>query len=210
MKIISLGGVGGCELAQTLRNFKQSSYPYDWLITAQSFIIKSFNNFDKFFIFDELYVYFNPVHYFNPAKLLEENKSAIILHDFNNFSLEKDNVIAKYKRRFERLNDAMIGDEPILFVRIADNLNDLLMPMHWYDDIFCREEEDIGKWNDFIGSVASLYNKKIKLLFITSNEHHINCNNCNKYSNVIVHFTKDPKNIEKNGEIIQAIALAVA
>lgn len=212
MKIISLGGVGGCILAETIRKLNQPSYPYDWLITSQSFIIKSFNNFDKFFIFEKQYIYFNPDHYGNPVKLLEENKSAIMLHDFklydfNNFIIEKNEIVAKYKRRFERLNDDMISDEPILFVRVADNLNEMLMPLHWYDDIFCREEEDIGKWNDFIGSVALLYNKKIKLLFITSDEKHINCNNLNKYNNVIVHFTKDHKNVEKIGEIIQQLRL---
>ena len=42
MKIISLGGVGGCDLAQSLRDLNQPTYPYDWLITSQSFIIKSF------------------------------------------------------------------------------------------------------------------------------------------------------------------------
>ena len=41
MKIISLGGIGGCDLATALRKLNQQTYPYNWLITTQSFIIKS-------------------------------------------------------------------------------------------------------------------------------------------------------------------------
>jgi hypothetical protein len=37
MKIISLGGIGGCDLAEALRKLNQPTYPYDWLITTQSF-----------------------------------------------------------------------------------------------------------------------------------------------------------------------------
>jgi len=203
MKIISLGGVGGCELAAALRKFNQPTYPYNWLITSQSFIIKSFNNFDNFFNFDDKYVYTNPAHYFNPTKLLDVNKKAIMLHDFKDYSLEKNEVIARYRRRFDRLNyDLTSSNEDILFVRINDNLSETLMPLHWYDDIFDREEEDINKWNDFIGNLSITYNKKIKLLFLTNNEAHINCNNFNKYNNVLVHYTKEHKNPEKIYEII--------
>ena len=77
MKIISLGGIGGCDLAQALRKLNQPAYPYDWLITTQSFIIKSFNDFNNFFVFHRYYVY-------NNNNLLVYNKKAIMLHDFNN------------------------------------------------------------------------------------------------------------------------------
>ena len=79
MKIISLGGIGGCELATALRNLNQPTYPYDWLITTQTFIINSFNDINNFFVFDEKYVY--------NEKLLVYDKKAIMLHDFNNFLL---------------------------------------------------------------------------------------------------------------------------
>ena len=50
MKFISLGGVGGCDVASSLRAVvNQPSYPYDWLISAQSFVIDSFLNFENFF-----------------------------------------------------------------------------------------------------------------------------------------------------------------
>ena len=82
MKLISLGGIGGCDLAEALRKLNQPTYPYDWLITTQSFIIDSFNDFNSFFAFDAKYVY-------DTEKLLVYNKKAIMLHDFNNFALQK-------------------------------------------------------------------------------------------------------------------------
>ena len=191
MKIISLGGVGGCDLAQSLRDLNQPTYPYDWLITSQSFIIKSFNNFDNFFIFDEKYIY-------DRQKLLDVNKKAIMLHDFHNFSLEKNEVILKYNRRFERLNNDINGNEEILFVRIYDNLEEKLQPLNYYNDIFVRDEEDISKWNEFISKLSTTYNKKIILLLITSNKNICNDN----YSNIIIYFTKKHKDSNTIREII--------
>ena len=191
MKIISLGGVGGCDLAQSLRDLNQPTYPYDWLITSQSFIIKSFNNFDNFFIFDEKYIY-------DRQKLLDVNKKAIMLHDFHNFSLEKNEVILKYNRRFERLNNDINGNEEILFVRIYDNLEEKLQPLNYYNDIFVRDEEDISKWNEFISKLSTTYNKKIILLLITSNENICNDN----YSNIIIYFTTKHKDSNTIREII--------
>ena len=191
MKIISLGGVGGCDLAQSLRDLNQPTYPYDWLITSQSFIIKSFNNFDNFFIFDEKYIY-------DRQKLIDVNKKAIMLHDFHNFSLEKNEVILKYNRRFERLNNDINGNEEILFVRIYDNLEEKLQPLNYYNDIFVRDEEDISKWNEFISKLSTTYNKKIILLLITSNENICNDN----YSNIIIYFTTKHKDSNTIREII--------
>jgi hypothetical protein len=190
MKIISLGGIGGCDLAQALRNANQQTYPYDWLITTQSFIINSFNNINNFFAFDEKYLH-------NDKYLLVDNKKAIMLHDFNNFFLQKEDVIAKYKRRFERLNDSLNSKEDILFVRIYDNLEEDLAP--YYNNIFIRDEEDIQKWEIFINDIRIKYNKKIKLLIITSKE-----NICSKtYNNIILFFTKQHKNNKIIYNIIQ-------
>ena len=44
-KYISLGGAGGCGIAQYLKilnNNNQPTYPYDWIVSSQSFIINSF------------------------------------------------------------------------------------------------------------------------------------------------------------------------
>jgi len=192
MKIISLGGIGGCDLAHALRKLNQPAYPYDWLIKTQSFIIKSFNDFNNFFVFHRYYVY-------NNNNLLVYNKKAIMLHDFNNYFAQKESVIAKYKRRFERLNEALHSNEDILFVRIYDNLEEKLIPDNYYDNILIRDEEDIQKWEDFINDIQSKYNKKIKLLIITSKE-----DICSKtYNNIIMHFTKEHKNPESIYNIIK-------
>jgi hypothetical protein len=192
MKIISLGGIGGCDLAEALRKLNQPTYPYDWLITTQSFIIDSFNDFNSFFTFDEKYVYDN-------EKLLVHNKKAIMLHDFNNFTLQKCAVIQKYERRFNRLNDALMGNEDILFVRIYDNLQEKLVPIDYYNNILSRDEEDMQKWEDFIHCIKNKYNKNAKLLVITSIQ-----DMCSKtYNNIIINFTHQHKNCNSIYKIIQ-------
>ncbi len=192
MKIISLGGIGGCDLAEALRKLNQPTYPYDWLITTQSFILDSFNDFNKYFVFDEKYVY-------DTEKLLVHNKKAIMLHDFNNFTLQKNEVIQKYKRRFTRLNEALTSDDEILFVRIYDNLDEKLVPLDYYNNILSRDEEDIQKWEEFITCIQNKYNKKSKLLVITSRE-----DICSKtYNNVITHFTKHHKSRDNIYKIIR-------
>ena len=193
MKIISLGGIGGCDLAQALRNLNQTAHPYDWLITTQTFILQTFNNFDSFFIFDNAYI-----HVYNETFLLEKEKKAIMLHDFKNFNLEKTQVIEKYKRRFARLNDDLNSSEDILFVRIYDNLLERLLPHNWYEDILNRDYEDIAKWEEFINVLKKKYKKNIKLLIITSREEICNT----QYSNIILHFTKEHKNINAISNII--------
>jgi hypothetical protein len=194
MKIISLGGVGGCELAESLRYLNQLTYPYDWLITTQTFIINSFNDFNNFFIFEEKYVH-------NTHLLIDHNKKAIMLHDFNNFLLEKNNVINKYKRRFERLNDSLNINDHILFVRMYDNLQDELYPPNVYNNIFIRDDEDLNIWEKFIISIQNKYNNnKIKLLIISNRE-----DICNKkYENIILYYRKKNSD-EKIYNIIQNI-----
>lgn len=179
MHIISLGGVGGCELAHALRTLGQPSYPYDWLITTQSFIIRSFNDFDQFFQFDEQYV-------FDTTKLLTADKSAIMLHDFHNFVVERDTVIAKYRRRFSRLNAALLDTtSDILFVRICDNLDNPLHPLEYYNSIFDRECEDINLWIRFIDTRFIDTNRRIRILCITNQSNIID----SKDSRVIIRYS---------------------
>ena len=84
MKFISLGGVGGCDVASSLRAVvNQPSYPYDWLISAQSFVIDSFLNFENFFEIDERFVH-------NKTFLLNKNKNAVMLHDFKKIQQRRD------------------------------------------------------------------------------------------------------------------------
>jgi hypothetical protein len=192
MKLISLGGIGGCDLAQALRELGQPSYPYDWIISTQSFVINSFNNFNNFFVFDERYVW-------NYCHLCVNNKNALMLHDFNNlndFTLKKEELIAKYKRRFQRVNDCLHGDEEILFVRIYDNLQDQI---NSYNDVLIRDNENVEQWESFINSIQIKYNKKIKLLIITNKK-----DICTKtYDNIIMHFTEEHKNPKINYKIVQ-------
>ena len=91
---------------------------------------------------------------------LLRSKTAIMLHDFYNFILDKNEVINKYKRRFDRLNDNLNSNDNILFVRIYDNLKEKLVPNTYYDNILIREEEDIQKWEEFIFNIQNKYNKK--------------------------------------------------
>jgi hypothetical protein len=200
MTKISLGGVGGCDLAEAIRMFDQPSFPYDWLITSPSFILQSFNTFHHFFEFNDEYVY-------NQTLLLEKNKKAIMLHDFSNFPLEKNNVLSKYQRRFDRLNRVLTNvteSPPILFVRINDNLKEGLNPPQYYDAIFEREEEDIGVWNDFIRVISEKYNKTCKLLFISSDIHHSHIMD-NTWEHVVVRYTPHHKNATSLHQIIAQV-----
>ena len=163
-KIVSLGGVGGCDLADALRKLNQETFPFDWLITSQSFVINSINSQENFFTFEDNYVY-------NRTMLLEKNNKAIMLHDFKNWTLDKQTVIDKYSRRFNRLNTLLNSNEDILFVRIFDNLLEPLEPSNFYDNIFIREEEQISIWNNFITNLRLKYSKNIHLLIISSFTH---------------------------------------
>jgi hypothetical protein len=179
MEIISLGGVGGCQLATTLRMHNYPAYPYDWLITSQSFIIDSFDNIDNFFIFDNAYVYDNNY-------LLDKYKRAIMLHDFTDFQRQKVSTIEKYMRRFHRLHDVLISGKKILFVRVLENMNEPLQPLEFYNSIYMREEEDISLWETFIQKIIDTYHCSCHLLLI-SNEHKYN----NRYNNITISYTNN-------------------
>ena len=193
MHIISLGGVGGCDLAYALRSLNRPTYPYNWLISAQSFVIRSFNNISNFFTFDD-----NSLLH-GDTMLRDKHKKAVMLHDFTNFALEKDSVIKKYERRFKRLQEALEDGQDILFVRIYDNLEESLQPAHVYEPIFEREQEDIKKWSDFISELGKRYGKKIRLLLITN----IHDYTCFQLQNVVVRFTKHYKNSDIIKQLIE-------
>ena len=193
MHIISLGGVGGCDLAYALRSLKRPTYPYNWLITTQSFVIRSFNNISNFFTFDDDSL----LH--GDTMLRDKHKKAVMLHDFTNFALEKKGVMEKYERRFQRVKEALEDDQEILFVRICDNLEESLHPVNVYEPIFEREQEDVGKWSDFISELGKRYNKKIRLLIITNRKDVFNA----FFQNVVVRFTKEYKNSEKIKQLIE-------
>ena len=193
MHIISLGGVGGCDLAYALRSLNRPTYPYNWLITTQSFVILSFNNISNFFTFDD-----NSLLH-GDTMLRDKHKKAVMLHDFTNYALEKESVIKKYERRFQRIKEALEDDQEILFVRIYDNLEESLQPEHVYEPIFEREQEDIKKWSVFVSELGKKYGKKIRLLIITNRKDIFNT----FFQNVVVRFTKEYKNSEKIKQLIE-------
>ena len=51
MKIINLGGYGGCNLTQVIRKFPSvtEAYPFDWNATTQNFIIKTIQSNGTYF-----------------------------------------------------------------------------------------------------------------------------------------------------------------
>ena len=180
MEIISVGGVGGCQLASALRMHHYPAYPYDWLITSQSFIINSFDHMEHFFTFDDAYVYQNKY-------LLHKNKSAIMLHDFTNFETQKMDTIEKYKRRFDRLHTALTSDKKILLVRVLENMTEILYPLEFYDTIYVREEEDLVLWEKFIQRIRDTYHCDCHLLLI-SNEIKYNTF-YEQYKNITIAYT---------------------
>ena len=197
MEIISLGGVGGCQLASALRIRKYEAYPYDWLLTSQSFIINSFDNIDKFFTFDDSYVYQN-------VNLLCENKNAVMLHDFTHFGSQKTGVIEKYKRRFNRLSETIKNVDRILFVRVMENLQETLYPLNFYDDIFIRECENIQMWEEFIHNIKEKYKCDCHLLLITNETKYLNKPEI--YKDVTISYTFDKLDNDINLLIDQFIS----
>ena len=161
MKLISLGGVGGCNLAFALRKLNQPTYPYNWLITTQSFVIDSFLKFENFFEIDEEYLH-------GKQTLLNKNKTAIMLHDFKKF--DKIEVTDKFKRRYSRLKDAMQASEDVLFIRAMEDIDAPMIPNGKYDDIFKREEDEIHLWDKFLNEQQNKFNKEIKMLLLAHNE----------------------------------------
>lgn len=161
MKLISLGGVGGCNLAFALRKLNQPTYPYNWLITTQSFVIDSFLKFENFFEIDEEYLH-------GKQTLLNKNRTAIMLHDFKKF--DKNEVTDKFKRRYSRLKDAMQSSEGVLFIRAMEDLEAPMIPNGKYDDIFKREKDEIHLWDKFLNEQQNKFNKEIKMLLLAHNE----------------------------------------
>jgi hypothetical protein len=196
---ISLGGVGGCALAEALRGADQPSYPYDWLITAQSFIEESFNDMGGFFEFAEELVH-------DATKLLTRRRNAIMLHDFADFRAQRADVIAKYARRFARLDAALRGPRPILFVRGADDLGAPLSPRKYYDQIFTREAEDVGRWSALMAAVSARYNKRCELLFVCADA---GDPHPHSHSHVTVRALPDPKNVAALQALISEVALGL-
>jgi hypothetical protein len=163
MKIISLGGTGGCHINTVIRSEFNHYYncPYGWLYCSQSFIIDSFFESKNFFDFDNMSLFYN-IPNEKTIVLRHSKKNAIMLHDFNGTTIDEikneiEAVNKKYNKRYERLTNAIKSDEPILFIRKIDMENSDRLNQYSY------EKENISVWLNFI---KSLNNKNVRLLLL--------------------------------------------
>jgi hypothetical protein len=164
MKIINLGGVGGCVITQAIQQFisNQERYPYDWLLANQSFVIRTLLDNGEFFDLDDE----TELHR-NSFEFSIKERDGMIVHDFYSYEHyinQRDAVKETYKRRFDRLNLALASNEPILFVRMSNHtpMND-----NWIDRFESRPD-DIPRWFDFIIYLEKYFKKPIYLLIVTT------------------------------------------
>jgi hypothetical protein len=192
MKIINLGGVGGCDITQAIQRILTvlPRYPYDWLLTNQSFIIRTLLDNKCFFNFeDKTKLHGKEVHV--------EEMDGMSVHDFPDSFDETEHkrlvpiIKEKYERRMERMNDALFSEESILFVRLSNNTE---TSKDWINRFHCIRD-DYFKWAEFTKYLNTYFKKPIYLLIITTNEEEYRENRNTDYENVIVRFFDD-KNIE--------------
>jgi hypothetical protein len=181
--LISLGGVGGCTIAESISYIKRKytrRYPYDWLLTNQSFVCESFLSFENFFDFDDA------SKIINNTQFLSEKKNALSFHDFKDYPNDKITVKEKYIRRFKRLQESMGNIKPLLFIRTTNNARD---HPEW-EDIFINEKDDFIKWIEFKKSLENTYNKKVYILIMTNNidEYNQNCKFNNDKDGIFIRY----------------------
>ena len=169
MIFINLGGLGGCRVTDTMINLgiKKETYPYDWIFSNQNFVIDSIlSNGSNFFIFEDSYVV-------STQHLISPNKNAALVHDFyGDFNEKKDIIINKYKRRIDRLFNAINTQEEILFIRDIVDTPEHRLPYFEKVDVpgYQIESDDIIKWDAFITKINKKnYNCKLLLLSRNNN-----------------------------------------
>jgi hypothetical protein len=184
MKIISLGGVGGCIITQALdqAGFKEPRGPYAWLISSQSFVLDTFLNPNNFFNFDDESQY--TINDNKTRHLRHKNRNAVSIHDFETENITVESVKEKYNRRFQRLN-AILNDptEPVLLIRMTDN-NYKEIP-EW-ENYYNVEKDNYQKWYDFRTELETKFNKPFFILIITRNKQEYNENL--KYQSIYTHI----------------------
>lgn len=108
-RIISLGQDCGVAGAMRTIGYKEYSYPFDWNVTFLEYIFECFNN--KFSNFDEI---FKNTTFDNLGHVNYKN-ICYFYHDKKN--IIDNEIIDKYKRRGERLNNLLNSNKRILFIR---------------------------------------------------------------------------------------------
>lgn len=147
---VSLAGVGGCSVSKALRSLGQNALPFDWLIARQDFVISAIESDGQSF-FD----FSNPERLHGNTIITMPDNSALSIHDFKkSWTLEKEDVQKKYKRRWMRFHDILNSRQQtqvprkIIFVRSFLDMDEPIESI--YDGIFVRREENIQLWEDFI------------------------------------------------------------
>lgn len=158
MKIINLGGHGGCVLTEIIKKLlpNQLRYPFDWLMTNQSFVINSFMDFNKSFDFDRLDLAVN-------NSLYSPDKHGLSIHDYvGNYINHKEIIKQRYQRRYKRLEEAMNESDDIIFIRESRMWKD------WgTHPIMKAEKEDFHKWVLFMDNLQKI-KPNIKLIIFTN------------------------------------------
>lgn len=161
--IINLGGYGGCELTFVIKKFDQPTYPFDWNVTTQNFVVNCILSEGKYyFTFD------NDDLVFEKNILLSENKDAFLCHDFTDWDSQKENVISKYSRRLDRLLSLINSKEEIVFCRHLIDKD----PYNNYS--YCRipfiiEYDELDIWEYFMEEMVKKRSGQTKLVLFTNN-----------------------------------------
>jgi len=166
MKIINLGGLGGCLVTQAVQQFisNQERYPYDWIMANQSFVLRTLLNNKAFFDLDDESE-FHPDNFEFSIK----ERDGLIVHDFHSYEhyMNDRNVVKDtYTRRFDRLNLALASNEPILFIRMANHTP----TSESWKGRFEGQPDNLNMWFDFIAYLERRFNKPIYLLIVTTDQ----------------------------------------
>ena len=168
MKIINLGGVGGCRITQYLieTNIREVAYPFDWNNTNQFFPINTIVSEGKqYYSFEDQYVVTSK-HLISPCN------SAFLCHDFDGDWLVKKQIVnQKYQRRLQRLLTKFNSSDKIYFVREVIEERGL----RDYDDVFDYiptfkvVHDKISEWEKFMDYCSSVRGGETKLILFTVN-----------------------------------------
>lgn len=168
MKIINLGGVGGCRITDYLiqTNIRNVAYPFDWNNTNQFFPIDTIVSKGKqYYSFKDQYV-ITPKHLISPCN------NAFLCHDFDgDWTIKKEIVNQKYQRRLQRLLTKFNSSDKIYFVREVIEEKEFRDHDDVFDYIptFRVVDDKISEWEKFMDYCSLNRNGKTKLILFTVN-----------------------------------------
>lgn len=184
MLFISLGGAGGCGIAQDLKKINtQATYPFDWTLCKQSFVLNCFTNIligsnpITTTVLREHFIDFGKEEYYyrTATNIYVENKNrnVISLHDFGNgFPYNSINILSMegtYIRRLNRLRNVLESTDPIVFIR---RMNHSFIGFGKKSPEHGSEEpnfDDYMLWFEFREQISKQYNKEIYIVLLIYN-----------------------------------------